>query len=216
MVNPIPDSVRKIWDNWNIRGVILFSLSLQMVLILFASLRNGTGNKLVISVVWSAYLLADWVANFGVGLITERARDTPDHSKQPAENNELLAFWGPFLLLHLGSPDTITAFALEDNEFWPRHLFGFIFQVVATVYIFLLTLPGNKLFIPTILMFIAGVIKYFERILALYLASVEKFRDSTLRELAEHYQKHDIVIKKDRCYLEGLSLVILVQKMPWE
>ncbi|ESR41321.1 DUF4220 domain-containing protein [Citrus sinensis] len=202
MVNPIPDSVRKIWDNCNIRGVILFSLSLQMVLILFASLRNGTGNKLVISVVWSAYLLADWVANFGVGLITERARDTPDHSKQPAENNELLAFWVPFLLSHLGSPDTITAFALEDNEFWPRHLFGFIFQVVAAVYVFLLTLPGNKLFIPTILMFIAGVIKYFERILALYLASVEKFRESTLRELAEHYQKRDIVIKKDRCYLE--------------
>ncbi|KAK9230594.1 hypothetical protein WN944_023566 [Citrus x changshan-huyou] len=202
MVNPIPDSVRKIWDNCNIRGVILFSLSLQMVLILFASLRNGTGNKLVISVVWSAYLLADWVANFGVGLITERARDTPDHSKQLAENNELLAFWVPFLLSHLGSPDTITAFALEDNEFWPRHLFGFIFQVVAAVYVFLLTLPGNKLFIPTILMFIAGVIKYFERILALYLASVEKFRDSTLRELAEHYQKRDIVIKKDRCYLE--------------
>ncbi|KAH9718405.1 DUF4220 domain-containing protein [Citrus sinensis] len=202
MVNPIPDSVRKIWDNCNIRGVILFSLSLQMVLILFASLRNGTGNKLVISVVWSAYLLADWVVNFGVGLITERARDTPDHSKQPAENNELLAFWVPFLLSHLGSPDTITAFALEDNEFWPRHLFGFIFQVVAAVYVFLLTLPGNKLFIPTILMFIAGVIKYFERILALYLASVEKFRDSTLRELAEHYQKRDIVIKKDRCYLE--------------
>ncbi|ESR41320.1 DUF4220 domain-containing protein [Citrus sinensis] len=206
MVNPIPESVRKIWDEWNIRGIILFSLSLQTVLILFAPLRKSTGNKLLISVIWSAYLLADWVAYFGVGLITQRAGDIsdgPDHpSKQPAESNELLAFWAPFLLLHLGSPDTITAFALEDNELWPRYLFGFVFQVVAAVYIFLLTIPGNKLLIPTILIFIAGIIKYFERILALYLASVDEFRDSTLRELVKHYQKCDIVIKKDTDYLE--------------
>lgn len=169
MVNPIPDSVRKIWDEWNIRGVILFSLSLQTVLISLAPLRKSTGNKLLVSVIWSAYLLADGVAYFGVGLITQRARDVPDgpdrSSKQPAESNELLAFWAPFLLLHLGGPDTITAFALEDNELWP---------------------------------------------------SVDKFRDSTLRELVKHYQKCDIVIKKDTDYLEGLSSVISVQKMPWE
>lgn len=178
MVNPIPDGVRKIWDEWNIRGVIFFSLSLQTFLILLAPLRKSTGNKLLASVIWSAYLLADWVAYFGVGLITQRASDIPDgpdnSSKQPAESNELLAFWAPFLLLHLGGPDTITAFALEDNELWPRYLFGFVFQVVAAVYIFLLTIPGNKLLIPTILIFIAGIIKYFERILALYLASVDK------------------------------------------
>ncbi|KAH9669763.1 DUF4220 domain-containing protein [Citrus sinensis] len=177
MVNPIPESVKKIWDNWNIRGVILFSLSLQTVLILFAPLRKGTGNKLIISVIWSAYLLADWAANFAVGLIAENAKDTSEK-----KHKELLAFWAPFLLLHLGGPDTITAFALEDNELWLRHLFGLIFQAVAAGYIFLLSLPGNQLLFPTILIFIAGIIKYVERTRALFLASSEKFRDSMLRK----------------------------------
>ncbi|KAK9233506.1 hypothetical protein WN943_023756 [Citrus x changshan-huyou] len=201
MVNPIPETFRKLWDNWNIRGVILFSLSLQTVLILFAPLRKGTGSKLIISVIWSAYLLADWAANFGVGLITERARDTPEPSI-PAENNELLAFWAPFLLLHVGGPDTITAFALEDNELWLRHLFGLAFQAVAVVYIFLLSLPGNKLLFPTVLVFIAGMIKSFERIRTLHLASQEKFRDSTARKFVEHRLN---VIKEGADYLDAAS-----------
>ncbi|MBA0862126.1 hypothetical protein Goshw_004800, partial [Gossypium schwendimanii] len=32
-------------------------------------------------------------------------------NQNPEENSDLLAFWAPFLLLHLGGPDTITAFA---------------------------------------------------------------------------------------------------------
>ena len=51
MVNPILESVKQIWDDWNIRGVILFSLSLQTILILFAPLQKGTGNKVIISVI---------------------------------------------------------------------------------------------------------------------------------------------------------------------
>ena len=179
----------------------MFSLSLQAVLVLFAPLRKATGNKLIISVIWSAYLIADWAANFGVGLITERARDTPtaeySSKQQPAENNELLAFWATFFMLHLGGPDTITAFALEDNELWLRHLFGLIFQAVAAVYIFLTSLPGNKLFFPTALVFIAGMIKYFERIRALYLASMEKFRDSALRGEVEHLKRIRSLQKKN-------------------
>ncbi|KAH9718401.1 DUF4220 domain-containing protein [Citrus sinensis] len=100
-------------------------------------------------------------------------------------------------MLHLGGPDTITAFALEDNELWLRHLFGLIFQAVAAVYIFLTSLPGNKLFFPTALVFIAGMIKYFERIRALYLASMEKFRDSALRGEVEHLKRIRSLQKKN-------------------
>ncbi|GFZ17719.1 transmembrane protein, putative [Actinidia rufa] len=39
-----------------------------------------------------------------------------------------MAFWAPFLLLHLGGPDTITAYSLEDNELWLRHLLGLVVQ----------------------------------------------------------------------------------------
>ncbi|KAH9669778.1 DUF4220 domain-containing protein [Citrus sinensis] len=181
MDNPIPESVKKTWDNWNIRGVILFSLLLQTVLILLAPLRKGMGYKLIILLIWSAYFLADSAATFAIGLIAERAIN----SQTPTKSNELLVLWAPFLLLHLGGPDTITAVALEDNELWLRQLFGLIFQAGFTFYVFLLSLPGNKLFVPTILVFIAGIIKCFERTRAMYLASWEKFRESTIIELAK-------------------------------
>ncbi|KAA8519904.1 hypothetical protein F0562_014186 [Nyssa sinensis] len=133
----------------------------------------------VIMPLWSAYLLADWAANFAVGLISSsQGNDKSGH----VNNSDLLAFWAPFLLVHLGGPDTITAFALEDNELWLRHLLGLIFQCAATLYVFIQTLPKNVLWIPTIPIFLAGVIKYSERTRALYLASLGSFRDSMLTE----------------------------------
>ncbi|XP_060670563.1 uncharacterized protein LOC112493515 [Ziziphus jujuba] len=74
-----------------------------------------------------------------------------------------------------GGPDTISSFALEDNESWLRNLFGFILQVVDACYCFLLTLLDNKLWFPTILVFIVGNVKYAERTIALYLANFNRF-----------------------------------------
>ncbi|KAL4383784.1 hypothetical protein GQ457_15G007960 [Hibiscus cannabinus] len=185
MVNPIPPRVRRVWDKWNIRGTILFSLALQTFLVLLAPYRKSTRKKLVILIVWSAYLLADAAANFTVGLISNsQGNSSKSGSTTSAEdgNADLLAFWAPFLLLHLGGPDTITAFALEDNELWLRHLLGLGFQAVAALYVFAQSLPKNRLWIPTILMFVAGTIKYAERTRALYLASLDRFRDSMLKE----------------------------------
>ncbi|GKB14019.1 calcium uniporter protein [Tanacetum coccineum] len=77
----------------------------------------------------------------------------------PVENEDLLAFWAPFLLVHLGGPDTITAFALEDNELWLRHLLGLVVSSVKR-----------------------GITKYSERTRSLYLASADRFKDSMLTE----------------------------------
>ncbi|KAK3200290.1 hypothetical protein Dsin_023705 [Dipteronia sinensis] len=92
MVNPIPPKFKKFWDEWNIRGVMLFSLSMQTFLILFAPLRKGTANKLIIMLLWSVYLLADWAANFAVGIISDSQGNPPDAST-PSDNSDLLAFW---------------------------------------------------------------------------------------------------------------------------
>lgn len=180
-VDPIPKRLKDVWDDWNVRGIILLSLSLQTFLILFAPARKGSGNILLVMLIWSAYLLADWAANYAVGLISDSQGDEPG-SSGPQKNNQLLAFWPTFLLLHLGGPDTITALALEDNELWLRHMLGLITQAASAVYVFLLSLPKNKLLVPSILMFVAGVIKYFERTRALYLGSVDRFRESMLSD----------------------------------
>ncbi|KFK31559.1 hypothetical protein AALP_AA6G127600 [Arabis alpina] len=179
MVKAIPEPIKKIWDEWSIRSILIFSLSLQTLLIFFAPQRKRTSRKILLSLIWSAYLLADWAANFAAGQISDSQGDDPE-PKDPPKNGELLAFWVPFLLLHLGGPDTITALALEDNELWLRHLLGLAFQSIATVYVFLQSLP-NALWKPIFLVFAAGIIKYVERTLSLYQASLDKFKDSMIQ-----------------------------------
>ncbi|KFK31554.1 hypothetical protein AALP_AA6G127000 [Arabis alpina] len=174
----IPPAVKKLWDRWNIRGVIILSLFLQSILIFFAPSRRRTAKKLFLVLIWSAYLLADWAADYAVGQISDSQQEEAESNKH-SKNRELLAFWSPFLLLHLGGPDTITALALEDNELWDRHLLSLVCQAVATVYVILLSIP-NRLLTPTLIMLAGGVIKYVERTAALFSGSLDKFKDSML------------------------------------
>ncbi|KAH7836825.1 hypothetical protein Vadar_006140 [Vaccinium darrowii] len=169
---------KRIWATWDLRSVILISLFLQILLIFCAPLRKRV-SKLWISIpIWLAYLLADMAATFAVGLISK----SQGEKYGPFKNPDLLAFWAPFLLVHLGGPDTITAFALEDNELWLRHLLGLVFQCGAVMYAFFQSYPYKTLWPPTVLMFFAGLIKYSERTRALYLASSRRFKESLLTE----------------------------------
>ncbi|XP_052184179.1 uncharacterized protein LOC127796196 isoform X2 [Diospyros lotus] len=183
---------KNIWDTWDIRGFIFLSLSLQAFLTLFALLRKSTARGFILLLLWLAYLLADAVAILVVGLIfksQQRKEDNPPY---------LLALWSPFLLVHLGGPDTITAFAHEDNQLWLRHLLQFLVQSGTTAYVFILTLSTNKFWLPTLLMFLAGLIKYSERTRSLYLASTGRFKKS----LDSHAGPYFAVLE-DRCLLRN-------------
>ncbi|KAH7514884.1 hypothetical protein FEM48_Zijuj11G0137700 [Ziziphus jujuba var. spinosa] len=170
------------WDKWDIPACVLLSLLMQVFLVLFASLRQRSRNPFLLFFIWSAYLIADWIAAVTIGLITKVQTQTdPFH---PHVNQDLYAFWASFLLLHLGGPDFITSFALEDNEFWLRHLFGLILQVMGAAYSIFLTLPNNNLWLPTILVFVVGTVKYAERTMSLYLASSNQF-GATVHVLGE-------------------------------
>ncbi|XP_018719363.2 uncharacterized protein LOC104421862 [Eucalyptus grandis] len=161
-------------------GMIVVSLSLQVALIFLAPIRKRSSRRGIILLTWSAYLVADWVADYAFGLISKAQITAGTSNSEAAAYADLLAFWAPFLLLHLGGPDTITAFALEDNELWRKHLLNLLFQLGVAGYVFYQSLPSNKLIGPTILMFIGGIIKYIERTYALWLGSFSKFRDSLL------------------------------------
>ncbi|KAI8010995.1 hypothetical protein LOK49_LG06G00654 [Camellia lanceoleosa] len=168
--------VKMIWDKWNLRVAILVSLFFQILLVFIAPLRKRRGNKIIILLIWGAYLLADWVAVFTIGLVSHNQANNCDNY---CVNKDLLAFWAPFLLLHLGGPDTITAFSLEDNGLWIRHFVGLVIQLVIVAYVFLQSFP-NQFWIPTVLVFFAGTIKYAERIRAQYLACLDNFHVSML------------------------------------
>ncbi|PIN12535.1 hypothetical protein CDL12_14851 [Handroanthus impetiginosus] len=125
---------------------------------------------------------SDWAASFAVGIISSSQSEKFGNAKTSTTDVDILAYWAPFLLVHLGGPDTITAFSLEDNELWNRHMLSLIFQSLAAFYVFFLSLPKNQLWIPTTLMFVSGLIKYIERTLALFHASFNRFRDSMLKD----------------------------------
>ncbi|KAF9593217.1 hypothetical protein IFM89_020712 [Coptis chinensis] len=175
----IPEQIKKIWNVWDIRIFILLSLLTQVLLVLFAPLRRRNQHRLLVHFLWSAYLLADWVAIFALGILS----NGQDASSGPGRKGDIFALWAPFLLLHLGGPDTITAFALEDNELWLRHLFGLFYQLIPACYVLLRSLPGNNLLVPTIFIFITGIVKYAERTWSLYRASSDVFSDELFRRL---------------------------------
>ena len=175
-----PESVRKLWDEWELRSMVLVSLFLQIVLTIFSNSRKFTVAIWIRILIWSAYLSADWVATVSLGTLSQLGDSEGKHDDMDP-NHTLMAFWAPFLLLHLGGPGTITAYSLEDNELWLRHLLGLVVQVGVAFYVFLRSwtsrTPLSFLSIP---MFVAGIIKYGERTWVLRSASKQHFGDALL------------------------------------
>ncbi|KAL9422974.1 hypothetical protein AB3S75_035122 [Citrus x aurantiifolia] len=176
----IPPSFRKLWKEWDLRVTVLLSLTLQIVLVVLGNRRKFDSKLWIRIVVWSAYLAADSVATFALGILSGNLTDLFDeHVKTLDANTELEAFWAPFLLVHLGGPDTITAYSLEDNELWLRHLLGLIVQTTIAFYVFLMAWTGGShLSILSIPMFVVAFIKYGERTWVLRSAVNEKLRQS--------------------------------------
>ncbi|GAA0170540.1 hypothetical protein LIER_40981 [Lithospermum erythrorhizon] len=181
LVEIVPDVVRKTWKDWEVRVLILFSLFLQIILIWFGNRRKFKGNLKIRSTIWTAYLLADWVATVTLGVISQNTLDECKKSESEKLTDELMALWAPFLLIHLGGPDTITAYSLEDNELWLRHLVGLVIHSGLAVYVLLVAWPGSSYLIPcSLLILLSGLVKYAERTLSLRSANFEHLRNSML------------------------------------
>ncbi|CAM0151672.1 unnamed protein product [Urochloa decumbens] len=192
-------------SNWEIRVAVQVSLLLQILLIFVGPVRKRSSHPLPRFTVWSCYLLADWVADLALGLLLNNmgsiggggggssnsfglkrggggggATAGNNNNSSSSSSPIIFAFWTPFLLLHLGGPDTITAYSLEDNELWLRHLIGLLFELFSASVIFFCSLRGNPMIHATVLMFAVGIIKYAERTYSLYSGSVDGFRNKIL------------------------------------
>ncbi|MBA0833025.1 hypothetical protein Goarm_017368 [Gossypium armourianum] len=170
----------KLWKEWELRAMVVTSLLVQIILIVLGSQRKYIPKVKIRAIVWCSYLLADSVATIALGILTNNLGDIYDERGDVDINTKLTAFWAPFLLLHLGGPDTITAYALEDNQLWLRHCFGLIIQTVVTGYIFLMAWSDSRLSLLSIPMIVVGSIKYGERTWTLWKASSDELRDSML------------------------------------
>ncbi|KAL8160203.1 hypothetical protein V2J09_001741 [Rumex salicifolius] len=163
--------VKHIWSLWNLRGFIVFSFSLQCILIIGSSLRVQTAKSWVHRLIWLVYLLADWAAYYAIGLVVpiNRLQDQLD-------TYDIHSFWAPFLLLHIGGPNTIAGFSLEDNELWDRSVLHILVQAGATVISIYRSLSKRRLLAPTLLVLVAALTRYAGRILALNKGSMDVLR----------------------------------------
>uniref|UniRef100_A0A452XKL0 DUF4220 domain-containing protein n=1 Tax=Aegilops tauschii subsp. strangulata TaxID=200361 RepID=A0A452XKL0_AEGTS len=126
-------------------------------LLFFAGFRKRYDSRALSVLLWLAYLSADTVALFVLGHLTCVVHDDPRH--------QMVLFWAPFMLLHLGGQDTITAFSMEDCALWKRHLLNLTTQVALAIYVVGKQWQGDKqLVAPMVLIFISGTAKYMERI----------------------------------------------------
>ncbi|KAK3205566.1 hypothetical protein Dsin_019612 [Dipteronia sinensis] len=167
-----------LWEEWELRMMVLLSLLLQILLIGLGNQRKYIATKWISVLLWLAYLSADSVAINALGILSRSQRNCENKSLDP--NYVIMAFWAPFLLLHLGGPDTITAYSLEDNELWSRHLLGLILEAVMAFYVFYRSFKAIALNFVAIPVFIAGLIKYGERNWALRSASSKCLKSSLI------------------------------------
>ncbi|KAJ7951461.1 DUF594 family protein, partial [Quillaja saponaria] len=178
LVQNFPNRLKELWSVWEIRGAVLFSLILQIILILLGKRRKVSKTIKLRVAIWLAYLASDAITSFSLSAISSNSGDTQHSSTEP--NLVIMAFWAPFLLLHIGGPDTISAYALEDNELWLRRLLGLGVQLVVAGNVTVRAWTSADLNFLAFPMFVAGIIKYGERIWALWHASRDHFRDSML------------------------------------
>ncbi|GLT90404.1 hypothetical protein SLE2022_083380 [Rubroshorea leprosula] len=208
MMEVVPPHVREIWKEWQLVGLALLSLTLQIVLIITGNRRKDIRGTLFRVIVWLAYMVADSVATIALGILSndfgqiyydegfnnlgtnalkydDRGQNrqmngcTKAHTE---EGTEFRAFWAPFFLLHLGGPDTITAYSLEDNELFLRHLAGVIVQTITALYIILLAWTRSHISYLSIVVIVVGCIKYGERTWSLWKASWNKLQNTIITD----------------------------------
>ncbi|KAL7193536.1 hypothetical protein ACSBR2_025193 [Camellia fascicularis] len=98
-MSQIPESLTKLWQEWDVRGLVLLSLALQIILFMLGKRRKYTISVWTGVIVWLAYLMADFVATLALSKLSDKRNAKP--------NGGLGAIWAPLLLLHLGGPDTL-------------------------------------------------------------------------------------------------------------
>ncbi|KAK1677239.1 hypothetical protein QYE76_038087 [Lolium multiflorum] len=177
-----------LWNHQSMQILVLLSLGLQFVLFILAGVRRREDAPVRRFILWLAYLMADSTAIYAVGHLS---------FSSIVQVHPLVTFWAPFLLLHLGGPDNITAYALQDNQLWLRHLQTLVVQVLGVAYLLLYRnmTGGNLLGLATVLMFALGVVKYGERTWALKCGTLESIGSSVKAQppaIHNHFHPQDM------------------------
>ncbi|KAG5538907.1 hypothetical protein RHGRI_019450 [Rhododendron griersonianum] len=167
-------ALRKWWEEWDLRILILYILIAQLYLHFFGRLRRKNKSPLImIASIWLLYLFSDLLATIALGKLSKiKVDDNSKHNsiKQKGHSNKtmgeesLRVMWAPLILFYLGGPDTITILRAEENQLWMRHHIGLLTQGLRTAYALIVTWNKEGLSLLALLVFVPGIIKYGERV----------------------------------------------------
>ncbi|CAM0902339.1 unnamed protein product [Alopecurus aequalis] len=116
------------WDESHLRVLVLASLGVQYFLTFFAGGRKFSVPSWFRFAIWLSYLGSDALAIYALATLFNRQKKPPSsHGRGSSRDLEVL--WAPFLLMHLGGQLFITAYNIEDNELWRRHIVTALSQV---------------------------------------------------------------------------------------
>ncbi|KAE8794259.1 hypothetical protein D1007_30977 [Hordeum vulgare] len=195
------------WEEWQMRILVLGSLCVQFLLLCSAPFRKYAIPSWYRSIVWLAYLGGDAIAIYALATLFNRQR-RQDSGSANSSTSILEVVWAPILLMHLGGQDHITAYNIEDNELWTRHLLTAVSQITVAVYVFSKSWTGGdkRLLQAAIVLFVPGILKCIEKPWTLKNASINSLVSSSDPQLMtaagksislEQYVKQAIAFAQD-------------------
>uniref|UniRef100_A0A0E0MDS9 DUF4220 domain-containing protein n=1 Tax=Oryza punctata TaxID=4537 RepID=A0A0E0MDS9_ORYPU len=193
------------WEEWQLRILVLGSLGVQCYLAIFANARKKHIRPLFRFSIWLAYLGGDALAIYALATLFNRKKKL----QYKIGSHDLEVLWAPILLIHLGGQIfSISAYNIEDNELWRRHMVTSVSQVAVAIYVFTKSwspTADKRLLAVAILLFIIGVFKCFDKPLALMRASfssiVSTFHPSPRTESINREVEHEEYIQKARDFM---------------
>ncbi|KAL3742107.1 hypothetical protein ACJRO7_017568 [Eucalyptus globulus] len=99
--------------------LVIFTAILLLFLVTLGWWRRRCNSEKFQVVIFTAYTLSTSVLTYALGLM----HDFP-------LRNELFPVWAMFLMITLGSADSVSAYSLEDNERWKTYNWQFILKLI--------------------------------------------------------------------------------------
>ncbi|CAO2203369.1 unnamed protein product [Urochloa humidicola] len=166
------------WEAWQLRVLAISRMLLQWFLFFSAASRKFQIRGWFRFFIWLSYLSCDALAIYALAILYNRhknpAASSSNASSTAINSHGLQVLWAPVLLIHLAGQDTITAYNVEDNELWTRHVMTVASQITIAVYVFYKSWSGQKrrLLEAAVILFVAGILRCSEKPWALHRASI--------------------------------------------
>ncbi|CAL4980045.1 unnamed protein product [Urochloa decumbens] len=143
------------WDEWKLRVLVLGSTVIQLFLFVYGAARRAPTPPWFRLCIWLAYLAGDSLAIYALATLFNR------HGREAQARSTLEVLWAPVLLIHLAGQEQITAYSVQDNELWRRHVVTLVSQVAVALFVFCKSWSGERrLLVAAILMFAIGIYKF--------------------------------------------------------